>query len=78
MESNYVSMVGRAEDEDGPFYTIKQVAERVGVHPDTIRRWGQKLGIPNHRMNTGSSDSEAFVWCYTEEDIRALSKCKKN
>jgi excisionase family DNA binding protein len=75
MESGIEKMVARIDDPDGPFYTISQVAGRVGVSKDTIRRWGDSLGIPSHKMETGDHPN-AFCWLYTEGDISALAKLK--
>ena len=70
-------MVARIDDPDGPFYTIGQVAEKIGVSKDTIRRWGRSLGIPTHRMPLNDvPDSNAFCWLYTDADIDILRTCQ--
>ena len=75
MDSGIEKMVARIEDPEGPFYTIKQVAERLGCSKDTVRRRGDSLGIPTHKMELCDPPKEnAFVWLYTESDIVALNK----
>jgi hypothetical protein len=75
MESGIEKMVARIEDDEGPFFTIKQVADRLGVSKDTVRRRGTFLGIPSHKMELCDPPKEnAFVWLYTESDIAELNK----
>lgn len=77
-QSGIEKMVERIDDPDGPFYTIKQVSERLGVSRDTVRRWGKPLNIPNHKMNLGDGTKEnAYCWLWTEGDIAELEKCKQ-
>lgn len=67
-------MVHRLDDADGPFYTIKEVAERLEKDRDTIRRWvknNPELVPVRHRMPLGEN-GESYVWLYTEEDIRRM------
>ena len=63
-----IDLVSRLEG--GPFYTRKQVADRVGRSIDTIIRWGKEdpKNHPTHKMPLGKS----FVWLYTEADISVL------
>jgi len=65
-----IDLVSRAEG--GPFYTRKQVADRVGRSIDTIIRWGKDNPElhPTHKMPLGKS----FVWLYTEADISVLQE----
>jgi hypothetical protein len=67
-----VKLVHRADDPDGPFKTIAEVAEYFERSKDTIRKWGKVIGVPTHKMPLGDDDSDAFVWCYTRNDIAAL------
>lgn len=76
--SGIEKMVARIEDPDGPFYTIKQVAEKLGVSRDTVRRWGSPLGIPNHKMPLGEGNNpNSYCWLWTEGDIHTLAQCKQ-
>jgi hypothetical protein len=71
--SGIIKIVHRSDDPDGPFKTIKEVAEYFERSKDTIRRWGEVIGVPTHKMMLGDgNDPNAFVWCYTEDDIAAL------
>lgn len=69
MPHGILDLVSRAEG--GPFYTRKQVADRVGRSIDTIVRWGKEdiENHPTHKMRLGKS----FVWLYTEADISRLT-----
>lgn len=69
-EHGIIDLVSRAEG--GPFYTRKQVADRVGRSIDTVTRWGKKYPKyhPTNKMPLGKS----FVWLYTEADIERLSR----
>lgn len=65
-----LDLVSRAEG--GPFYTRKQVADRVGRSIDTIIRWEKEpMNRPTHKMNLGE---KGFVWLYTEADVSRLTK----
>lgn len=46
--------------EEGHKLTDKQLAERIGIHFSTVRRWLRKLGIPNGRERRFHSDVEFF------------------
>jgi len=74
--SGIVEMVHRAgdEDPDGPFMTLSEVAEYFERDKDTIKRWASRCGVPTHKMPLGDDDSDAFVWCWTQEDIHVLEK----
>lgn len=77
MESGIEKMVARVDDPEGPFYTIKQVAERLNCSRDTVRRWGAPHGIPNHKMPLGDgSKPNAYCWLWTEGDIETISRGK--
>lgn len=73
MDSGIEKLVARIDDEEGPYFTVGQVATMLGVSRDTIRRWAISLGIPNHSMKVGEHEN-AFVWLYTESDIAKLKK----
>ena len=48
------------------FYTIRQVAEQVGVHPDTIRRWLRAGKVPE-------PDRDRNRWrVFTEDEIETI------
>lgn len=66
-------MVHRIDDADGPYKTVGEVAEYFERSRDTIKRWGDVLGLPTHKMPLGEHPNN-FCWLYTEEDIRALEK----
>jgi excisionase family DNA binding protein len=51
-------------------YTTSQLAEALGVHPDTIRRWEAKGRIPEARRFRKEDGPRIF----TEEDLRAAKK----
>ena len=53
-------------------YTVAAAANRLGVHPSTLRRWDHK-GIlrPSIRTLTGERR-------YTEADLEAVRKNKEN
>lgn len=75
MASGIEKMVGRIVDPDGPYSTINEVAQRLGVSKDTIRRWGKSVGVPTHKMELCDPPKEnAFVWLYTESDIQRLKE----
>lgn len=73
-----IEMVHRADHPDGPFKTIREVAEYFERSNDTIRKWCKKVSedrdepIPNHKMPLNDEGS-AWVWLYTESDIAALA-----
>lgn len=69
-----LEMVSRIED--GPYYTISQVATMIGRDADTIRRWTKKNPelAPQYRMNLGSKGSGAFVWLYDDEDVKKFKE----
>lgn len=56
--------------DGGPYYTIRQVADRLDRSVDTIRRWVNEGSVPapTHKMDLGEG-GKSFVWLYTEEDI---------
>lgn len=70
-QNGILSMVARVEG--GPFYTTKQVADRVGRSRDTIKRWRDEGSIPEpkHKMDLGE-EGKSFVWLYTEEDAEMI------
>lgn len=73
-------MVHRLDDENGPYSTIKEVAERLEKDRDTIRRWvknNPELVPVRHRMPLGEN-GESWVWLYTEEDIRRMEEFSRN
>lgn len=73
-------MVHRLDDEDGPYSTIKEVAERLEKDRDTIRRWVKRnpeLVPVRHRMPLGEN-GESWVWLYTEEDIGRMEEFSRN
>lgn len=67
-EHGILHLVARVDG--GPYYTIKQVAERLGKSTDTIRRWvrDEVVPAPSHKMDLGE-EGKSFVWLYTEDDI---------
>lgn len=71
--SGIIKMVHSVSDADGPYKTISEVAEYFECSRDTIRRWGKKCGIPNHKMEL-NDEGTAFCWLYTEEDIQKFSE----
>lgn len=54
--------------DGGPYYTVRQVADRLGKSTDTIRRWARTVHAPSHKMDLGV-EGKSFVWLYTEDDI---------
>lgn len=73
--SGIEKLVTRIEDDGGPFFTIKQVSERLGRSKDTIRRWCEQNEDlhPTHKMPLGESGN-SYVWLYTEDDIRRMEE----
>lgn len=57
----------------GPFYTVHEVAEKIGRSVDTIKRWTRNPNNKNLRpfYRLDLSD-KSFVWLYTEEDVKRL------
>jgi predicted DNA-binding transcriptional regulator AlpA len=75
--SGIVKLVHRIEDDDGPFFTIGEVAERLGKSRDTIKRWVEEnddLVPERHQMPLGEPGGKSFVWLYTEDDIRRMEE----
>ncbi|GAA2555207.1 hypothetical protein GCM10010423_65520 [Streptomyces levis] len=79
--SGIVNLVAKVDS--GKYKTIKQVAELVGRDPSTIRHAirDEKVRLPGsdevyegptHKMLLGDGTSGAFVWLYTDEDIKIL------
>lgn len=69
-----INLVSKADK--GQFKTIKQVSERVGRSPSQIKaavRNGKVSG-PTHKMPLGEGDTGAFVWLYTDKDIRRFQR----
>jgi transposase-like protein len=55
---------------DPPRYTVSQVAEQVGKHPDTLTAWRRKgIFIP-----TGGQYQmgQLSIWLYTPKDVEEL------
>jgi hypothetical protein len=77
--SGIIKMVHSIDDEDGPYKTVAEVAEYFEKSKDTIKRWGKRLGIPNHKMplSEEAENPNSFVWLYTESDIRAFEEFSK-
>jgi predicted transcriptional regulator len=77
-----VKMVHRADDPDGPFLTIGEVAALFERDRSTVKRWCRRLCdegylIPSHKMPLGDEsdpDTNAFVWCYTHKDMERLAE----
>lgn len=38
------------DKKHGPFLTVEQVAERLGVNPSTVRYWVKSKGLPVVRL----------------------------
>lgn len=78
MGSGIIDLVSKADR--GRYRTIKQVADRVGRSQSHIKaaiRSGKVSG-PTHKMPLGDGTSGAFVWLYTESDIRRLRRYFEN
>lgn len=61
-----------AHINDSAIYTIKDLADMVGVSIKTIKTWEQKEFIPKAKRNV-------FGWRkYTTEEIEALKKTIEN
>ena len=69
-------MLKEIEHEDGPLLTVGEVAEFFERHPDTIRRWSAKCGIPTNQVELG--ELGYAVWCYTQSDLRTLANFSKD
>jgi excisionase family DNA binding protein len=41
MNTNYLATLDNIMDNAGQWLTVKEVAKRLSVHPDTIRRWAE-------------------------------------
>lgn len=75
--SGIIQLVHRADDPDGPFRTISEVAEFFEVHIDTARRWAKACGLPKRKMEL-NEEGTSWVWLYNEEDMDALSEYSGN
>lgn len=74
MGSGIISLVSKADR--GQYRTIKQVSEKIGRSQSQIKaaiRDGKVSG-PTHQMPLGDGTKGAFVWLYTETDIRRLRR----
>lgn len=74
MGSGIINLVSKADR--GQFKTIKQVSDRIGRSQSQIKaaiRDGKVSG-PTHKMPLGDGTKGAFVWLYTETDIRRLRR----
>ena len=61
----------------GPFYTVHEVAEKIGRSVDTIKRWqkNQEKLRPFYRLELSE---KSFVWLYTDEDVSQLAEYARN
>ncbi|MDO5740431.1 MAG: MerR family transcriptional regulator [Ornithinimicrobium sp.] len=53
---------------EGPQYTVKQVAQIVGVSPATVRAWERRYGVVSPKR------SESSYRLYDDEDVARLSR----
>lgn len=74
MGSGIISLVSKADR--GQYRTIKQVSERIGRSQSQIKAAirDKKVSGPTHKMPLGDGTKGAFVWLYTDTDIRRLRR----
>ena len=49
-------------EERRPLATTKQMAEKLGVTPRTVRRWSKNGKVPNERVQLGKRGTGAIRW----------------
>lgn len=54
------------------FLTISEFAKRIGIHPQTIRKWDEQKTLCAHHRTPGG---RRF---YTEEQVNQFLNTKKN
>lgn len=52
------------------YYTPEQVAERLGLHPNTIRLWLRQGAMPGVRIGR--------LWRVRESDLEAYAESRRN
>lgn len=61
----------RANDPDGPCYTVSAVAHRLGVAPATLRTWARRYGLGPSEHAVGTHRR------YTAADVRRLEAMRR-
>ena len=74
MGSGIIDLVSKADR--GQYKTIKQVADKIGRSASQIKKAiaDGKVSGPTHKMPLGDGTKGAFVWLYTDTDIRRFRR----